>query len=161
MSGFKIEPWQLQLHAGGQGADERWLACGAASLQQTGGCFIMALTPTHLFKQTGTVQRKSEASTTGRAPIETWTDQITGFRFSLQPMKSAKVVLYGAERAQRMYTLFCDPSVDIRSGDRVVYSDDRTGTTTTRYLRVASAPVNLIESDVVLELDVESVEATP
>lgn len=120
-----------------------------------------ARTPTHLFRQSGTVQRKSESASDGRSPIETWANQITGFRFDLQPLKTSKASLYGADRAKRMYTLFCDPSIDVRAEDRVSYVDNRTGTNRTRYLRVVSAPSNLIELDVVLELDVEEVEATP
>lgn len=122
----------------------------------------MLATPRHLFRQTGTVQRKTETASGGRSPVESWSDLTVGVAFDFQPMKTAKAVeLYGAKRARRMYTVFCDPALDIKASDRIVYTDDRTSTSATRYLRVESAPQNLIELGAVLELDAESVEATP
>lgn len=121
----------------------------------------MASTPINLLRQSGTVERKTEAVDAGGSPVETWATHLSNVRMSIQPMKTAKALQYGAERARRMYTVFVAPDQDVLEGDRIAYIDNRTGTNTTRYLRVESAPINLIEQDVVLELDCEALGVTP
>jgi head-tail adaptor len=121
----------------------------------------MATTPLHLLRQTVTVERSTEANDSGGSPVQTWAQHLTAVAVSVQPMKAAKAMKYGALRGPRMVTVFAAPNNDIQSDDRLVYSDDRTGTATTRYFRVATAPLNLIEQDVVIELDCEEVAATP
>lgn len=119
----------------------------------------MATTPLHLLRNTATIREMTTTRDSGGSAVQTWADKQTGVKCSIQPMIASKASRYGAERAGRMYSVFMDPSTNIADDDALQYTDDRTGSNVTRYLLVRSAPINLIERDVVLELDCEAVKS--
>ena len=119
---------------------------------------VASRTPSHLFTDTASVQRKSAATVDGRYPSESWSTQITGLKCAIQPMKTNRANLYGSERAPHMRTVFCDPASDVKAEDRLQVVDSRTGSNVTRYFIVRSAPVDLVKGQAVLELDCEAVE---
>ena len=115
----------------------------------------LARTPTHLLTDSVTIERASSTSD-GRAPARAWATVTADVPCAVQPMKASKAQRYGSDRASRMYTVFFDPSVNLRERDRLAWFDDRRSVT--RYLNVRSAPVDLVVGGAVLEIDAESVE---
>lgn len=121
---------------------------------------VAARTPTHLFTDTATVERKTEAVDAGGSPVETWSSHIASLDCAIQPASTSKAVLYGADRATRVFTLYCAPGTDITTKDRIVVIEDRTGSNVTRRYEVIGVK-DLVTGDAVLEIDMEAVDATP
>lgn len=121
---------------------------------------VAARIPTHLFTDTATVERKTEAVDAGGSPVETWASHIASLACSVQPLSTRKAVLYGADRATRMFSLFCAPGQDITTKDRIAVTEDRTGSNVTRRFEVIGVK-DLVTGGAVLEIDMEAVDATP
>lgn len=117
-------------------------------------------TPTHLFTDSVDIERKTEAVDAGGSPVETWSAHLSSVACAIQPASTRKGQLYGADRATRMHTMFCAPGQDITTKDRVVVTEDRTGGDVVRRFRVVAVK-DAVTAGVVLEIDMEAVDATP
>lgn len=121
---------------------------------------VAAATPTHLFTDTATVERKTLSVDAGGSPVETWASHIASLACAIQPVSTSKAVLYGADRATRVFTLYCAPGRDITTKDRIVVIEGRTGSNVTRRYRVLGVK-DLVTGNAVMEIDMEAVDATP
>lgn len=121
---------------------------------------VAASTPKHMLTDTVTVERKTTAPDSGGFPKETWSSHLTGVKSALQPLSTAKAGIYGADRAKRMMTMFTAPGQDITTKDRIVVTEDRTGGDVTRRYRVEGVS-DLVVAGVLLEIDLEQIDATP
>ena len=116
--------------------------------------------PHHLFTDTAAVERKTEAVDAGGSPVETWVSHIASINCAVQPASTRKSMIYGADRAMRIFTLFCAPGQDITTRDRIVITEDRTGSNVVRRFQVIGVK-DLVTGGAVLEIDMEASDATP
>lgn len=121
---------------------------------------VASPTPIHLFTDTVAIERKTEAVDAGGSPVETWASHIASLQCAIQPVSTSKAVLYGADRATRMFSLFCAPGQDITTKDRAVVTEDRTGSNVVRRFQIIGVK-DLVTGNAVLEIDMEAVDATP
>jgi head-tail adaptor len=54
------------------------------------------------------------------AQTETWTDVATGVECYIRELDGNEAIEYGQTNVRSTHTLYCDVSVDIQEGDRVV-----------------------------------------
>lgn len=116
--------------------------------------------PTHLFTDTVAIERKTEAVDTGGSPVETWASHIASLKCAIQPLSTRKAMVYGADRAARMFSLFAAPGQDITTKDRAVVTEDRTGSSVVRRYQIVGVK-DLVTGNAVLEIDMEAIDATP
>lgn len=116
--------------------------------------------PRHLFTDTVTIERKTEARDNGGSVVESWSTNLSGVKCAIQPVTGRKAQLYGADRATRIYQMFTAPGQDIITKDRVVVTEDRTGGDVTRRFQIINV-MDLVTGGRVLEIDMEQVDATP
>jgi head-tail adaptor len=121
---------------------------------------VASATPSHLFTDTVTIERKTESVDMGGSVVESWASHLTGVTCAVQPVSTRKDQVYGGERATRMHTMFTAPGQDITTKDRIVVTEDRTGGDVTRRYQVVAVQ-DLVTAGRVLEIDMEAVDATP
>jgi hypothetical protein len=124
-------------------------------LQYSRGSTEIATTPTNLLDRTVTTRRGTTVATGGRSPVTTYADNLTNVKAAVQPLSRSKQAVYGAERANRMMTIYVAPGQDILQATDMIRYTDRASLV--HDLRIVSKR-DMSEKGVLESFDVEEVE---
>ena len=92
--------------------------------------------PSSFLTHSVTVQRKTDGAGDSNRPTGTWSNHLTGVLGRIRKLSGSEVVKYGREQSQSSWIFDTDAGQDITTKDRIQFTDDSTGTATTRTLDI-------------------------